>query len=132
VDPGAGPLIWIVDADQWPRASLRAELLERGYDAVGFVHLEEALARLVRPGAEPPAVLLIDLEEQTVTARQLELLARRQVRVALTGGKLALADPALTAPAAGTFRAAIVLPRPIRIGELADAVGSLLPPRPPR
>ena len=30
-------VVWIIDVDQWPRAMLRAELIERGYDAVGYV-----------------------------------------------------------------------------------------------
>src|SRR5215471_17474158 len=28
-------VVWIIDAEQWPRALLRAELIERGFDAVG-------------------------------------------------------------------------------------------------
>src|SRR5689334_9573424 len=43
--PEDAPVVWIVDAEHWPRAYLRAELIERGYDAVGFVGVREALAR---------------------------------------------------------------------------------------
>ena len=35
------PVIWIIDAEQWPRALLRAELIERGYDAVGYVTVRD-------------------------------------------------------------------------------------------
>jgi len=31
-------LIWIIDAEQWPRVLLRAELIERGFDG-GAVEL---------------------------------------------------------------------------------------------
>jgi hypothetical protein len=123
-------VVWLVDADHWPRASLRAELIERGYDAVGFEHLEDALTRLVHPGVEPPRLLLIDVEGQHATVRQLELLARKHFFLVLTGGKVALAAPMWDAHGlgSGTIRPAIVLPRPISIGELANAVGSLLRP----
>jgi hypothetical protein len=30
------PGVWVVDADHWPRAELRALLIERGYDAMGI------------------------------------------------------------------------------------------------
>ena len=36
------PVVWIIDWEQWPRANLRALLLDRGFDAIGFRELEEA------------------------------------------------------------------------------------------
>jgi DNA-binding NtrC family response regulator len=118
------PVVWIVDADQWPRAHLRAELIERGYDAVGFVKLQDALARLVRSKTEsPPRAILIDLEGQTVREEQLALCADQHLAVILTGGKVALAAPGIR-----PFPAAAVLPRPVTLGELADAVDRLIGP----
>ena len=38
------PMIWIVERQQWPRALLRAELLERGYEIIGFTRVDEALS----------------------------------------------------------------------------------------
>ena len=49
--------IWIVGADHWPRALLRAELIERGYDATGFPTLEDAVTRLMLTRARRPARL---------------------------------------------------------------------------
>ena len=121
--PDRQPIVWIVWAEQWPRADLRAELIERGYHAVGFVSLEDALARLVKPGVAPPALLLIVLDGHPVSERQLALCARKQLKVALSGGKIALQAPSLQA-----FPAAAVLPFPITLGELASAVERLVPP----
>ena len=51
--------VWIVSADQWPRAYLRAELIERGYDAVGFVTMKDALIRLMLARSRRPALLVV-------------------------------------------------------------------------
>jgi hypothetical protein len=48
-EDAAEPPVWIVASDHW-RAYLCAELIERGYDAVGFVTLQDVLC----PGAEAP------------------------------------------------------------------------------
>ena len=37
------PAVWVIDSEQWPRACLRAELIERGYDAYGFISIGDAL-----------------------------------------------------------------------------------------
>jgi hypothetical protein len=111
------PLIWIVDAEQWPRAYLRAELIERGYDAVGFVKLAHALAKLARAGQPRPLALVIDVGGQGVTRGQLELVARKRIPLLLTGGSVDLAAPALASAGA-----AAVLPRPVTLGTIADAV----------
>ena len=44
------PVVWIVDADHWPRAELRALLIERGYDAIGFESLVDAVLRAAAAG----------------------------------------------------------------------------------
>jgi hypothetical protein len=111
-----------VDADQWPRACLRAELIERGYDATGFTTIDAMLARLGRPAVDPPRVVLLDLDGQAVTPPELAALARHPAKLVLTGGAAALASPALQDAAADR-----VLPRPVSLGELADAVAGLAP-----
>ena len=55
------PRILLVMPEHWPRALLRAELIERGYDVVGTPDLATAL--LVRPVEEdrgPVRVIVID------------------------------------------------------------------------
>ena len=73
--------IWIVGADHWPRALLRAELIERGYDATGFVTLEDAVRRLMLPPARRPALLVLDRRDQVVDERTSALLSRARVPI---------------------------------------------------
>lgn len=107
--------IWIVNAEHWPRASLRAELIERGYDATGFVTLEDAVRRLRLTRSRRPALLVLDRHDQAADERTSELLLRAGVPV------LAVADLAHPsgAPAAPIVE---VLHRPLTIGDIADAV----------
>jgi hypothetical protein len=51
-------IIWIIDSEQWPRALLRAELIERGFDAVGYLTTADALATI---GQRPPHSVIIEL-----------------------------------------------------------------------
>jgi len=112
------PVVWIVNADQWPRAYLRAELIERGYDAIGFVTLEDAVARLVLPSSRRPSLLVIDLHGQVVDARLSGVLIRQGVPV------VAIVDAASSSP--GEIAATVViLRRPLTIGAIADRVDEL-------
>ena len=111
-----------MDADQWPRAYLRAELIERGYDAIGFTTMDAMLARLGRRAVDPPRVVVISVEGQGLTPPRLAALARHPAKLVLTGGATALAAPEVRAAAADR-----VLPRPVTLGELADAVERLAP-----
>ena len=111
-----------MDGDQWPRAYLRAELIERGYDAIGFTTLEAMLERLARRAVDPPRVVVVSVEGQAVTPPRLAVLARHPAKLVLTGGAAALAAPILRDAAADR-----VLPRPVSLGELADAVEGLAP-----
>lgn len=59
--PAPPPRILLVMPDQWPRALLRAELRERGYDAAGARDLMEALSEGGSAGG-PVGLSLIDQE----------------------------------------------------------------------
>src|SRR5262245_58396348 len=50
--------VWIVDSEQWPRACLCAELIERGLDGRGFITLKDAVDELARPGSTDPEILV--------------------------------------------------------------------------
>jgi hypothetical protein len=116
--PTTGPPIWIVDADHWPRAYLRAELIERGHDAIGFETLKDALVTLALPRAARPTLWIIDLAGQTIDAAARAALARAGIPiVAVSGAGPANDDPLV--PLAETLR------RPLTIGEIADAVDRL-------
>jgi hypothetical protein len=62
--------VWIVSAEHWPRAMLRAELIERGFDAIGYVSVVDALLVSCHPTVEKPAVVILDLNEIDVTRAQ--------------------------------------------------------------
>ena len=112
--------IWIVDAEHWPRALLRAELIERGFDATGFETVEDAIRQLRLTGAERrPALLVLDWRDQTMDERTSELLVRAGVPV-LVVADLAHRDGGPAGPVVE------VLNRPLTIGDVANAVEQLL------
>ena len=110
--------IWIVNADHWPRAYLRAELIERGYDAIGFETLPDALVRLALGRGAPPALLVLDLHGQVLGDADRRVLSRRGVPVLAVADAAQAADEG-PAPLAGTLH------RPLTIGAIADAVDRL-------
>ena len=111
--------IWIVGADHWPRALLRAELIERGYDATGFVTLEEAIHRLMLPPARRPELLVLDRRDQVVDERMSALLSRAGVPI------LVVAD--IAHPGGDALAPVVeILRRPVTMGSIADAVDRLI------
>ncbi len=111
--------VLLVMPDQWPRALLRAELIERGRDAVGARNLEEAM--LCGPSLErgPVRVLVIDqsLCDDGSQALLKSLLSRHP------GAKvLLLGRPTLPTPRGPWIE---VIERPTRIGEVATEVERL-------
>ncbi|HVV49056.1 MAG TPA: hypothetical protein VHO06_05320 [Polyangia bacterium] len=110
----AGARIWIVDAEHWPRAYLRAELIERGFDAVGFVAVDDALAALAL-GRPRPRLAVVDLRGQPSDPRRLAPLLRFGFPVVAVGGAAEWA-------AARHHPWAAFLRRPLTIGAVADEV----------
>jgi hypothetical protein len=118
--------VWIVDSDHWPRAYLRAELIERGYDAEGFVTLTELLVRLALAPVRP-ALVVIDLQGQRPQTSQgandqpLTRLLGAGFPVLAIGGATEWEDEGLrTRPWARFLR------RPLTIGEVANEADRLL------
>jgi DNA-binding response OmpR family regulator len=107
------PRVWIVNADHWPRAYLRAELIERGYDATGFEDLRSAVVRLAL-GALRPALLVVDTETGEISDRTWRAFAERGIPILAVVA--AGADTARLGPHAEALR------RPLTIGAIADAV----------
>ena len=105
--------IWIIDAEQWPRAMLRAELIERGFDAVGYITVRDAIDSL--PSRQPDAVV-VDLRGQPIA--QVERLLQIGVPVVIVAGLPEINDLPQREWAA-------VLRRPVSIGEIADRVAAL-------
>jgi hypothetical protein len=108
------PTIWIIDAEHWPRALLRAELIERGYKAVGFLTVDDALR--VMPTRWPDVIVV-----------ELRHLAREEV-ARLFGAVVPAIAIAGSAPEPwiDEFPWAAVLRRPISIGEIADRVAAFV------
>lgn len=108
-----------MSADQWPRAYLRAELIERGYDAVGFVTMKDALLRLMLARSRRPALLVVDLHGQDVTEKMGATLFREHVPLVIVADAGHREDERL-GPVIGTLR------RPVTIGAIAETVDRLM------
>ena len=106
------PVIWIIDAEQWPRAMLRAELIERGFDAAGYITIRDATDAL--PERFPDAVV-VDLRGQPMPL--VERLLKLGVPVIVVGGVPEIND----LPEGGW---AAVMRRPVSLGEIADRVAA--------
>lgn len=115
------PVVWVVDSDHWPRAELRALLIERGYDAIGF---ETLLDAVTGPGrtARPPAVIVIDLAAQGSADVACAALLAERIAVIAVGGAVAAEDEWLRGRPWAEF-----LRRPVTLGEIADAVARVAP-----
>jgi hypothetical protein len=119
------PVVWIVNRQHWPRACLRAELLERGFEAIGFTGPAPALAALVHGLYPAPAVIVIELHRLRADAAELKALERTGVAcVALAGAVEADCKPIRQL----TWR--VFLQRPFTIGKVADQVAALLNEKP--
>jgi hypothetical protein len=114
--PASGAIVWVVGDEHWTRVLLRAELIERGLDAEGFLRVGHALEAL-RRGRPAPEVVLIDLRGQRISAARAALLTRTGARLVALGGAVELSDPQVAAvPWAGRLRL------PVTVGEAAEAV----------
>ncbi len=118
---GREPLVWIVDCEHWPRADLRAELIERGFDAVGFIRLEPVLAALQRTSSPRPRVLIVELRGQQFGAPELQKLAASNVPIVLLAGALEMQQPEIM-----QFEWAALMKRPVTLGQIADEVETIV------
>ena len=109
-----GETVWIIDGEQWPRALLRAELIERGFDAVGYLAVRDAIDALVE---SPPALIVVELRGQPMPV--VERLLGIGVPVVVIAGVPEVSE----LPEGGW---AAVMRRPVSIGEIADRVTALL------
>lgn len=115
------PLVLIIMGDQWPRALLRAELLEAGYEAVGARSLQEGLTRVgTAPERGPVRVVVVDWDSAAdivAEGRDLSELGTGVLRVLL-------AKAGVTSPPGDWAK---ILRRPVSIGDIVGVVRSLLP-----
>jgi DNA-binding response OmpR family regulator len=115
------PRILLVMPAQWPRALLRAALREVGYDAIGTRSLGVAGYQAASQAGRGP-VRLIVLDQDVLSAdegRHLEELRRA------SGAPVVLLAPAMRPVREGRW--VQVLRRPLSIGDLVQAIATLVP-----
>lgn len=119
----SAPRVLVVMPAQWPRALIRAELREAGYDAVGARDLLEALGTPDAPG--PFRLILLDQSalsdgDPAVLRELLDRLVSRHdgTRVLL------LAGTTHEAPEGPWLQ---VLRRPMSISDIVAAIGRAVP-----
>lgn len=115
------PVIWIIDSQQWPRANLRAELIERDFEAVGFSEFAHALAALYDSHSVKPRIIVLELVGLPVKKDELDVLTRTGIPVILLGGATELNGPLIR-----ESKWAAVLQRPFTIGKVADLAEELI------
>ena len=113
----AKPAIWIIDSQQWPRAYLRAELIKRGFEVIGFVELGEAMAAPCDSEYVKPRLIVLELQGQSIAETDLKVLARFGIPAVALGGATELSDEMIK-----SFKWAALMQRPFSIGEVADVV----------
>ena len=119
------PVLWVVDREQWPRACLRAELIERGYDPYGFILLDDALDYLSTGRSPKPEALILELRGQKLANHSLQILEDLAIPTIVLGGSADLNDPLVQ-----NRKWKVVLRRPFSLGEVAEVVERLVPARP--
>jgi DNA-binding NtrC family response regulator len=115
------PVVWVIDSDQWPRACLRAELIENGDDAYGFITISDALESLSQSTSLKPELIVLELRGQNLTSELLEALRNLQVPIVALGGNVELNDPLVQQQ---QWHA--VLKRPVSLGNIAEVVQKIL------
>jgi len=120
------PVLWIIDSEQWPRACLRAELIERGYDPYGFITITDALDSLSWQAPSPkPELIILELRGQKLNEQFIEAVRGLRIPTILLGGAAELNEPLVQRQ-----QWEVVLKRPISLGKIADAVQKIVPTHP--
>ena len=115
--PHAEPIVWIIDSEHWPRAGLRAELIERGCEAIGFTAIVEAVITLQFLAGPKPHVIVLELREQDLGRELLSALAGTGIPIVVLGGAMELNEPVIR-----EFDWAAVIKRPFTLGAVTDKV----------
>jgi DNA-binding response OmpR family regulator len=111
------PMIWIIDRQHWPRALLRAELLERGYEAVGFAGVDDAISAFRRRLYGRPQVIVLDLKDLVEGEERLRALAELGTPIVFLAGMVEERVAVLQGS-----RGNVLLRRPFTIGGVVEEV----------
>lgn len=110
-------MVWIIDRQQWPRALLRAELLERGYEAIGFEGVNDALRAFHFRLCGRLRVIILELKELAEGEEKVRTLVDLKIPTILLMG---MAEER-TAVLQG-MRQDVLLKRPFSIGRVVAEV----------
>ena len=116
--------VWIISSQHWPRALLRAELIEREYEVDAFEEIGQALAALGDRRRRRPSLILLELIEQPLTGIDLSNLQHASVPVIAMGRAVDLLSVEEAYPWAAVLR------RPYSIDDVCLIVGSFASPPP--
>jgi len=108
------PVVFVIAKDWKLRATVRAELRERGIDALGMDSAEDVGRALA--GGAMPAVIVLDANAELAGDPAIQGLAARVPTVLVASRVETVALP----------RVAFVFYRPVRIGEIVEKVSELL------
>ena len=111
------PVVWIIDSQQWPRAYLRAELIARGFDAIGFEEVSHALAARRHAGYATPHIIVLELCGLSPKGSELSALAQTGIPIIVLGGAVELSQSWIE-----EIQSEATLQRPFTIGDVADLV----------
>lgn len=114
-------VLWVIDSEQWPRACLRAELIERGYDPYGFITIGDALDSLSRGASPKPESIILELRGQDLSHERLQAIRDLQIPIIALGGSAELNEPLVKDQGWD-----LVLKRPVSLGEIADAAQEMV------
>jgi hypothetical protein len=108
------PVVFVIATDWKLRAAVRAELRERGIDALGMDTAED-IGRALAGGAVP-AVVVLEANAELAGDPAIQGLVARVLTVLVASRTETVALP----------RVAAVFYRPVRIGEIVEKVNELL------
>ena len=108
------PVVFVIATDWKLRAAVRAELRERGIDALGIDSAED-IGRALAGGAAP-AVVVLEANAELAGDPAIQGLVARVLTVLVASRTETVALP----------RVAAVFYRPVRIGEIVEKVNELL------
>jgi AmiR/NasT family two-component response regulator len=111
-------MVWIIDRQQWPRALLRAELLERGYEAIGFVGVDAALSAFRLRLYTRPDLIILESKDLLEREENVQALAGLGIRTILLTSILEEQKAAFHG-----IGWTILLKRPFTIGRVVEEVG---------
>jgi len=121
--PHVPPRVLVISGDQWPRAGIRAELREAGYDAIGALDVAAAFACPARDPSRGPVRLIVVEQDALSDDEARESLGRLTARFG--GLPVVLLAHATRAQPAGHWAA--ILRRPFSVGDVVAAVRRLVP-----